>query len=111
MKILLLVVFSLGSVSAQSLSYLHARRDFPAGPAPESVALGDLNGDGQVDAVVAGESGSVSVLLGNGDGTFQAPVSYPVGVGPYGIAVADLNHDGKPDLAVANEDGDTVSVL
>ena len=44
----------------------------------------------------------MSVLLGNGDGTFQAPVTYAVGYGPASLAVADLNGDGKLDLAVAD---------
>ena len=44
----------------------------------------------------------MSVLLGNGDGTFQAAVNYAVGNAPYSVAVGDFNGDGKPDLAVAN---------
>jgi FG-GAP-like repeat len=51
-----------------------------------------------------------SVLLGNGDGSFQSPVSYPQNVNRGGTAiVADFNHDGKLDLAVA--DGQSVAVL
>src|SRR3989442_4270286 len=47
-------------------------------------------------------SGSVSVLLGNGDGTFQAPLTVaPVNI-PTSVAVDDFNRDGKPDLAVTN---------
>src|SRR5260370_2674137 len=45
---------------------------------------------------------SISVLLGNGDGTFQAAVSYAAGSAPRSMAVGDFNGDGKPDLAVAN---------
>ena len=48
-------------------------------------------------------SNNVSVLLGNGDGTFQTAVSYGTGgYQPYSVAVADVNGDGKPDLVVAN---------
>ena len=47
-------------------------------------------------------SDNVSVLLGNGDGTFQAQKTYAVGDGPHSVAVGDFNGDGKADLAVAN---------
>ena len=53
----------------------------------------------------------MSVLLGNGDGTFQAAVNYPAGLNPFSVAVGDFNGDGKPDLAVANYGSNTVSVL
>jgi len=79
---------------------------------PLGVATGDFNRDGKLDVVVANNNGSnVSVLLGNGDGTFQAPVNYPTGASAYAVAVADLNGDGKQDLAVANNSGSSVSIL
>jgi FG-GAP-like repeat len=80
---------------------------YDAGLDEDSVALADFNGDGKLDIVVANNRSStansyVSVLLGNGNGTFQAAVSYGVGVQPKTVAVGDFNGDGKPDLAVAN---------
>jgi hypothetical protein len=67
--------------------------------------VGDLNGDGIADLAVTNFlSNDVSVLLGNGDGTFQAAVNYVVGPSaapPLCLAVADFNRDGLPDLAVA----------
>ena len=75
---------------------------------PQSVAVADVNGDGKPDLVVAGGCGSsncgnVGVLLGNGDGTFQAVVTYFSGaLSAESVAVADVNRDGKPDLVVAN---------
>jgi Bacterial Ig-like domain (group 3)/FG-GAP-like repeat len=86
-----------------------------------SVAVADLNHDGKLDLVVAGatsghpSSGMVSVLLGNGDGTFQPAVTYDSGVSSGGwansVAVADFNGDGRPDLVVANYPDRTVGVL
>ena len=74
------------------------------GGAPTGVAVGDLNGDGQPDAVVTGGSSDVSVLLGN-NGQFQNPVGYALGQ-PSPLAqaavIGDLNGDGKPDVVVAS---------
>jgi len=82
--------------------------------APNGVAVGDFNNDGNLDlAVAAGAGGGgtqVSVLLGNGDGTFQSGVNYTAGLNPAAIATADFNHDGKLDLAVVNNIG-SVSIL
>jgi Bacterial Ig-like domain (group 3)/FG-GAP-like repeat len=81
-----------------------------------SAAIADVNGDGKMDVLVTNEcagtgcnSGSVSVLLGNGDGTYQAAKGYNSGPGgAHSVAVADVNHDGKPDLVLADlcEQGD-----
>ncbi len=57
------------------------------------------------------DSNNVSVLLGNGDGTFQAAVNYDTGTGPRSIATGDFNSDGNTDLVVANTDSNNVSVL
>lgn len=68
----------------------------------QSLAIGDLNGDGKQDLAVADVSsvpGSIGILLGNGDGSFQPAQTFPVDGQPYSVAVADLNGDGKPDLA------------
>jgi len=67
------------------------------------VAVADFNGDGKLDLVVAGGTSSSSdiwILLGNGDGTFQAPKAFTVPFGGTGIAVGDFNGDGKVDLAM-----------
>ena len=76
-----------------------------------AIQLADVNGDGKPDVIAAGSyTGTVSVLLGDGQGGFTAATPYTVGPATDGVAVADVNGDGKPDLVVVNAD-DTVSVL
>jgi hypothetical protein len=53
----------------------------------------------------------VSVLLGNGDGTFAAKTDFVAGPGPYSVAIGDLNADGKPDVVASNASSNNVSVL
>jgi hypothetical protein len=75
---------------------------------PQDLAVADVNGDGKPDLLVVNEcghtngcrEGTVSVLVGNGDGTFQAQQSYFVGIFPLEVAVADFNGDGKSDLVL-----------
>lgn len=83
-----------------------------------AITVSDFNGDGNPDFAVADAlSGKVNVMLGNGDGTFQAPVTYLVTVGSpnsgisRAIVAGDLNGDGKGDLAVYGPAIDTLSVL
>jgi FG-GAP-like repeat/Abnormal spindle-like microcephaly-assoc'd, ASPM-SPD-2-Hydin/FG-GAP repeat len=68
---------------------------------PASVATGDLNRDGKMDAVLGYDLDGIAVLLGNGDGTLQSPVIYnTTGLGGGEVVVSDMNLDGKLDVAV-----------
>ncbi len=79
---------------------------YPVGASsPISLVATDLNHDGANDLVVAGQSGTVSILAGNGDGTFGSGVSFGGGASPWEIVVADLNGDRRQDVVVG--DGNT----
>jgi len=101
--VLVLIVATLALTANAQQGHFFTAPTYPVGATPEAVAVADLNGDGKIDLVTANYGdGTVSVLLGNGDGTFHPAVSYAAGINPVSIAVADFNGDGKPDLAVAN---------
>jgi hypothetical protein len=106
-RIVLCAVISCVPAPAQ----LETRASVPVLLLPQSLAVGDFNHDGKLDLTVASQGATqVSVLLGNGDGTFQAPVNYNVPVAPDYVAVADLRNIGIQDLVVTNFN-DSVSVL
>jgi hypothetical protein len=95
----------------------------PVGYSPYSVAVGDFNGDGVLDLAVANSCGNdplcnnspgtVSILLGDGTGSFSSAATSPVtvGVNPRSVAVGDFNGDGSLDLTVVNFNDNTVTIL
>ena len=71
-----------------------------------------MNGDGKTDLVIGyATGGCVSVMFGNGNGTFGPKTQYAVGSNPVAVAVADVNGDGIPDIITANNADNTVSIL
>lgn len=112
--VLRVTLFALCSLSTS----MHATVGFqPAvkystGVAPKAVAVDDFNGDRTPDLAVAnngdanaGDDGNVSILLGNGDGTFQSANNVPGGKNPFAIATADFNRDSKADLVLIDSSG------
>jgi hypothetical protein len=79
---------------------------------PRQVVFADINHDGIPDMIAANDYGSdVSVLLGNGDGTFQKRTDFELGIKSYAVIVADINGDGNPDIITCNSFNYAVSVL
>jgi FG-GAP-like repeat/FG-GAP repeat/PASTA domain len=111
----LALTLGVGALFAGSAPSFAAPRDYATDYGSESVAIGDLNGDGKPDLATAnrnGDTGNVlSVLLNRGDGIFRSPLYYQPGDSPYSIEIGDLNGDGKPDLVTANPVGNSVSVF
>ncbi len=85
------------------------------GSNPHAVAVGDMNKDGHQDIVVGSngsDGGIVAIFQGNGDGTFQSPVTYSSGgITPGSLVLFDFNNDGRLDIAVANSDSGTLGIL
>ena len=82
------------------------------GTHPNNLVAVDLNGDGKADVVTANSGdATISLLMGNGDGTFAAYVSYIAASGNKRVATADFNGDGNQDLAVCGYTGNSVAIL
>jgi hypothetical protein len=81
------------------------------GQIPLSVAVGDFDRNGALDLVTANSQGTLSLLLGNGDGTFKPRVDLAVGAAPRAVAVGDFNGDGLLDVVAAQQLSNTVTEL
>jgi hypothetical protein len=104
------------SVFLNSSAGFGAATNYIVGTDPSAVVVGDVNNDHRPDLVVSNQTsaaipGGVSVLLGDGAGSFGAATNYATGVGPRAVVIGDLDRDGKADLAVANYYSHNVSIL
>ena len=110
---LLADVFALdGLALLQDASGSFSQVSVSLGATPSGLAAGDFNGDGTVDLATANTgSNAVSVLLGNGNGTFQSAVAHATGNGPVALVSTDGDGDGLLDLVVANGGGNTLTLL
>jgi hypothetical protein len=90
-------------VLLHSQDYRAAGDPYATGASPSTLALADINGDGNVDLLVGCSNAAgqdLSVLRGNGVGTFLPAVQLSVGVNVTGVTTSDFNGDGRPDVAV-----------
>lgn len=110
--LVLLASLACSNTKSKAITFL-AARDVTVGSNPEAIAVGSFRRNSAVlDLAVAnGGSNNVSVLLGNDDGTFQAPVNYSVGTYPWFVVAADLNADQVLDLVVSNRGSADLTVL
>ena len=77
--------------------------NYATGNGPQGIEIGDFNRDGELDLAIANSAGTkISILLGNGDGTFEPGVNYNAGNNPRDLTLNDFYGDGFLDMAVAN---------
>lgn len=89
-----------------------ASQNFSAGINPTNVAVADFNNDNKLDLAVTNQvSNDVSIIPGNGDGTFGSPTPVTAGTSPYAVVAGKFNADNNFDLAVANSSSNNVSIL
>jgi len=105
-------ILALVSSDAANIQYSFTQgAAIPTGSAPDGIAVGDLNGDGVTDIVTADAgSDSMSVFIGNADGTYQPRKVLKTGRNPSSIALADLDNDGNLDAIVTNNDDNTATI-
>lgn len=103
--VFVLMLAATAGARAQSPSHFEPCRVYPLSQQGQTVAIGDLNGDGRDDAAVAAWPAALFVLYQQQDGTLGRETILPSPNMPLGIAVADLDNDGRADLAVGGTEG------
>jgi hypothetical protein len=123
-----LAIANFGSYSGHTVSIVlgngngtfQKKRDYNTDGGPQSVIAVDVNRDGILDLVTAngcghapvcGNPGTVSILLGKGDGSFATPQNYDAGSYPFSVVAADFRASGEVDLAVTDLDSGSISIL
>src|SRR5690348_17217717 len=100
----LLMSAALPSLAANGCPITFKPKNLAIGTNPQTILTDDFNRDGIADLVTGNDTSfSVSVLIGNGDGTFQTHQDYSTGRYPHGVALGDFNNDHAPDIAAVNE--------
>lgn len=93
-----------GSIGNNNINIFAAGNEHLVGSSPRSVAIGDVNSDGKADMITANlSSNNISILPGNGDGTFGVKTDVAVGSYPASVALGDLDSDGDLDIVTGNE--------
>src|SRR5579864_1116860 len=102
--LILLALATSSPVKAQLFGAPNWPQSYNTGGPVNAIAVGDVNGDGHLDIVTGNSNSTISVLLGNGDGTFQKPLNYPAPQFPYleYVLLGDFNNDGHLDIVVAS---------
>lgn len=101
---------SLGSVTA-SWALSPAASLSASGSDPQDIVVGDFNGDGKPDLAIADFYNTITILLGNGDGTFTTKGTVSTAFPLSTMAIGDFSNDGKLDLAVSNTNNQTINIF
>jgi hypothetical protein len=103
--------FELEALEDRTVPSFSPAVSYPVGVSPSAMVSGDFDGDGRPDLATANAgSNNVSLLLGNGDGSFQAARQFASGVEPISVAVGDFNGDGRLDLVTSDHPDHVISI-
>lgn len=95
-------IFAVRGLPPPTLSFASPQNYTTNGKNPSSIAMGDINGDGNADIAITGRNtNDIALFINNSDGSFGAPVSLQVGQLPHAVAIGDMNDDGHADLLVS----------